>query len=105
MTDPRPDDMTQVAARLRLLREAMELNQAQICAQIGVSQGLWNNYERGRHLIPVPRALDLVRRYGVTLDWLYHADSRMMPMHLMQKIEARQLAEIQRASSIQTRSA
>lgn len=84
----RPEDIAEIAERLRLLREALGMSQSEIARRIGASPSQWNNYEKPLVRIRIDEAIKLTQTFGVTLDWIYTGDARMMPNHLMQKIDA-----------------
>lgn len=88
-TDLRSEDMVNIAARLKALREALDLSQAEMCRRIGATPPQWNNWERATARIRVDVAIRLAQTFGVTLDWIYTGDARMMPHSLMERISAR----------------
>lgn len=63
-----------VSERVRQLRAALGISQAQLCRRAGIETNAWNNYEKGRNRISVDHAIKVKRAFGVTLDWLYHGD-------------------------------
>lgn len=76
-----------IANRLTLLREALELNQAEICRAIEVQPNRWNQYETGERRITLPVAAKLVDRYGVTLDYIYLGDPAGLPKRIVDRLE------------------
>jgi transcriptional regulator with XRE-family HTH domain len=65
----------EVGARLLLLRETWSGThrgaQDEFADYVGISPAAWNNYERGRSRIELSKALQVVSRTGVSLDWIY----------------------------------
>lgn len=60
-----------VAARLQLTLEALDLRQADVAATLGISQSKLGNWLRG-DTYPNEFLMALFcDRYGVTMDWLY----------------------------------
>lgn len=76
-----------IAARLRLLREAMDWTQTVMAKRIGVQLSTWNNYEMAVSPIPWRTALQLCVVTGASLDWIYRNERGLMPVNLMEKIE------------------
>jgi hypothetical protein len=75
-----------VAERLRLLREALEIDQAEICRQTGIGTSAWNNAETGDNRIGVDNAMKLRKRYSIGLDYIYAGDYGVLPSELATKI-------------------
>ena len=61
--------------RLRELRLRHGLNQAELAAQLGVSQGTLSNWEQGKHDIDNGALVALARLFHVTIDQLLCADT------------------------------
>ena len=77
-----------VSERLRQLRAALAISQAQLCRRAGIEANAWNNYEKGRNRISVDHAIKVKRAFGVTLDWIYHADMGGVRSDIAEKIAA-----------------
>lgn len=77
-----------VSERLRQLRAALGLNQAQLCRRSGIETNAWNNYEKSRNRISVDHAIKLKRTFGVTLDWIYHGDLSGVRSDIAEKISS-----------------
>ncbi|MBQ8356955.1 MAG: helix-turn-helix transcriptional regulator [Clostridia bacterium] len=60
----------QYASRLRQIREARKLTQADIAKVLGTSYQYYCIYESGRRDMPFSRAIELARFYNVSLDYL-----------------------------------
>lgn len=84
-----PSSLQAIAARLKILREALDLNQASWCRLIGVETNTWNNYERGRRRISVDEARRVRTSTGATLDYIYEGDAGALPVQLAMKIQGR----------------
>lgn len=82
-----------IAHRMRLLRLATGLNQAEFARSIGVARTAWNNVEIEFSRIGVDAALKVCEKYRVTLDWIYRGDTSMMPTGLMKRIEEESVRE------------
>ena len=79
--------LTAIANRLTLLREALELSQAELCRAIDVQPNRWNQYETGERRITVAVATKLVDRYRVTLDYIYLGDPAGLPKRIVDRLE------------------
>lgn len=88
-----------VARRLTLLRDVLELNQTEFGEQIGVSQSRYSMWETADRLLPPDIAIKICETFGVTTDWLYRGDPNAMPMDLWKKIRVLQSAESARSAS------
>lgn len=75
-----------VAERLRITREALDLSQADICRLTGIEPNAWNNNERGANMISLAQAKKL-RAIGATLDWIYFGDMNGVSHDLAKKIQ------------------
>ncbi len=80
-TDQHTDD---VVLRLVALRQwAGYATQREFAKASGMSQPEYNHYESGKRLLSLAAANKLRRRWNVTLDWLYHGDTRGMPADMV----------------------
>ena len=86
--DPQASSYVAVGQRLSRLRRALGLTQRQLADQLNITGPRWANYELGTSRIPVDMALELVRRWDVSLDWVYYGNRSMMPKSLLRRIEA-----------------
>jgi DNA-binding XRE family transcriptional regulator len=76
-----------IGRRLSALRAALDnISQAELCRQIKCSTNRWNQYESGERRITVEIAMRLAARFGVSLDWIYRDDPRLLPQELYKKI-------------------
>jgi transcriptional regulator with XRE-family HTH domain len=53
---------------------------------IGFSAQAWSNYEQGIRTPALSEAIELKRRFGITFDWLYLGDERLMPELLLERL-------------------
>jgi hypothetical protein len=92
-----------IAERLRALRIVVVGDdrgaQMKWCRDLGILPQSWNGYETGNARIGVDSAIRIVRRFGVTLDWIYLGDTRAMPHALLTDIERVRTAKPDRANS------
>lgn len=79
-------NIPQIAARLTLLREALDLNQADFCREAEIAPNQWNQFETGKRQITLRVAAKLKERYGASLDWVYLGDSAGIPRRLFEKL-------------------
>lgn len=79
--------VTAIAARLVLLRRAMNWTQTEMARQIGIQLTTWNNYELAVSPIPWQTALKVCAVTGASLDWIYQNQRGLMPVKLMGDIE------------------
>ena len=56
--------------RIRQLREARGLTQAEVADELMCDQSLYSKYERNARPLPLESAVRLARYYGVSLDYL-----------------------------------
>lgn len=96
-----PESIEEIGKRLRWTREALGFNsQVGICRDLGdenLAQA-WNNWERGRDRIAVENAIMLVRKYRLTLDWIYLGDDRRIEAEVAREIEKIRKRELEPAS-------
>lgn len=85
-----PTSLDAIGRRLRLLRLAYNMNQRSWAALIEVEPPRWNNYERGRKRIVVDLAMDLRKRFGVPLDWVYAGEESSLSVDLAKRLRAAQ---------------
>lgn len=79
--------VTAIAARLVLLRRAMNWTQTEMARQIGIQLTTWNNYELAVSPIPWQTALKVCAVTGASLDWIYQNQRGLMPVKLIHDIE------------------
>lgn len=78
MTRPFDD----IAARLRWHRELLGLDQKGYAEQSGVSPQQISNAESGNYRLGLNAALQLRRKHGLSLDFIYEGIADALPMNL-----------------------
>lgn len=86
-----------VSERLRQLRAALGISQAQLCRRSGIEPNAWNNYEKGRNRISIDHALKVKRTFGVTTDWIYQGDLSGVRSDVAEKIAATPVENVESA--------
>ena len=76
----------EIASRLRRLRTALGMSQADLCRRIGVAPNRWNQYETGERRITVEVAGKLEDAFGVTLDFVYLGKEAGLPVRIVDQI-------------------
>ena len=72
-----------IGLRIVALRTALGHNQSAFAKLVGVSQPSLANYEAGLRRPEIDRAVQIVTRTGVTLDWIYLGDRSGLPARLL----------------------
>ncbi len=83
-----PSTFPEIGRRLRLLRMALTpaYNPAEFARQVGLTRTAWMRCEIGAARLGLTTALVLRQKFGVSLDWIYAGDERMMPQDLMLRV-------------------
>ena len=68
--------MEMMAERLRALREKMNVSQAKLAKEIGVTQATVNRYETGRATPTVETLLWYAEHFDVSLDYIFGRTSK-----------------------------
>ena len=68
--------MVDCSEKLRALREAKHLTQAQVAQKIGVSKAMISAYETATKVPSIEVLIRLSRLFGVKVDYLVRIDSR-----------------------------
>lgn len=68
-----------IAARLIATREALGLNQADLCTQAGIARNTYNQWEKGTNRPQLDYAIRPCERFGLTLDWIYRGIPSRLP--------------------------
>lgn len=66
-------------SRIRELREERGLTQQEVAEELGITQQVYSNYERGARMIPVLHFVALCQFYNVTCDYMLHLSDISMP--------------------------
>lgn len=76
----------QIARRLAMLLEALEISAAELCRQTDIAPNRWSQYESGERRITLDAAFILCDRYAITLDWIYMGDESGLPQRIVSKL-------------------
>lgn len=78
-----------VADRLEMTREALDITAAELCRRTGIRPNQWSQFvnPRSKRRITIDAAYKLRDEFGVTLDWVYDADPSGLPARLAQNIK------------------
>jgi transcriptional regulator with XRE-family HTH domain len=91
-----PESTKAIGQRLRWTRLALNFRyQADIARKISDDPNfaqVWNNWEKGRDRISVDNAIMLVRKFRLSLDWIFLGDDARLARELSDRI-----AEIRKA--------
>lgn len=90
--DREPTSVEEVAARLRLTREALGLSQAALCRITRIPTNTWNNAETADNRLGLDEAFKLCRVTGVSLDWIYRGSRALLPAKILEEIARRESA-------------
>lgn len=63
------------------------MSQVEFANLVGMSKQAWNNAETGDHRIGLDNAMSIVRRIGVTLDYIYLGNQDLLPHAIAVEIE------------------
>lgn len=66
-----------------MLREALGLTQGAFARLVDISQPALANYEAGFRRPELDKAILIVAKTGITLDWLYLGDRAGLPQRLL----------------------
>lgn len=89
-------DRRAIGARITLLREALNKTQSEFARMLGKSQQLVSNYERGHRRPELDEAFVIVRKTGVTLDWIYFGDRAGLSVRISDLLDKAESAAKQR---------
>jgi transcriptional regulator with XRE-family HTH domain len=91
-----PSDVSAIARRMRLLRQATGMSQAEFARNLGLCS-VWNNVEIEFSRIGVDTAMKLVRAYkatyGIDMDWIYFGDEDLLRAGFRDKLRELEQAE------------
>lgn len=73
---------TEVGARLKLAREALNLSGTEFAAGAGIRQNAYSQYETGARPLTLTAAINLCAKYRLSLDYLYLGDDTLIPRGL-----------------------
>lgn len=78
----------EVGQRIEAVRLFAGLTTIEMAVLMGISQGRYTTLHYGRALPDAEKLEPLCERFGVSLDWLYRGDSRLMPMGIWEGVKA-----------------
>lgn len=83
-----------IVERLKLLPDAFEISDAELCRQIDVRTTAWANYVslKTKNKLPVAVADRLCEQFNVTLDWIYRGKTALLPQEVLQKLRRKAAA-------------
>jgi len=81
-----PEQKKLIGNRLELLRDAHNLNQADIAKRLSITPQRWNQWESGKRLIDIQHAIKIADRFGASLDWIYRGIDGALTVDLHNKI-------------------
>lgn len=82
-------DKQKVGERLGAAREALDWSQKDFAEAVDLTPQAWNNWEKGRQLIPPESAVKFCERFGLTLDFIYAGKLDALPTSLSKDISSR----------------
>jgi plasmid maintenance system antidote protein VapI len=85
LAEMRPE---RIGHRLKVLREALGLQSAEMADALGIERTYWSRFENGRRPITEACAALLVDRFGVTLDFIILGRWDKLPFDLAQRMRA-----------------
>ena len=85
---PKQEEINQIAARLILTREALELRPTELCRLTGIKTNTYANWETAVSRPGLGEAKVLRKVLGYSLDWIYEGDRSGLPMKLATAIAA-----------------
>lgn len=72
-----------VGERLALLRKARGIaSQSEMARIIGCELKRYNHWERGRGMLPVEFAIEIAKKTGANLDYIYLGEMSALPLNL-----------------------
>ena len=77
-----------IAARLLATREALGLNQRQLCKIADIATNTYNQWENAKGRPDLDGAFKLCDAFRLTLDWVYSGDDSGLPHDLVLKMRA-----------------
>lgn len=78
--------LSAIGRRLKATREALGLNQRQLCQRASVATNTYNQWEKGKSRPELDEAIKLVDEFDLTLDWIYLGDAGRMPFEIVEAV-------------------
>lgn len=72
-------DRAEVADRLRVIREVLNLKSSELADQLRCDRGSWSKIEKGERDLPFPVAWRLYRLYGFSPDYVFDGKVHGIP--------------------------
>jgi transcriptional regulator with XRE-family HTH domain len=69
--------MSEIGERLKIIRKKLSLNQKNLTKELGLSQGLYSNYESGRVKLSGKLIALLSIKFNINPDWLLTGEGEM----------------------------
>lgn len=82
----RNTDLRAIGARIVQTREAMEMSAADFAKFLGLGSNTLSNYEVGYRRPDLDKAILMVQKTGITLDWIYLGDRSGLPHRIASKL-------------------
>ena len=83
-----------IAARLAATREALGLNQRQLCERTGIAPNTYNQWEKAKGRPDLDGAIILCDKFGLTLDWIYLGDESRLPHDMVIGLRRAEKSEV-----------
>lgn len=87
-----PSWQKEVGQRLILARDAIGFTQVRLATALKISAQRLSNYERGDRPFDLELAMEISRRFGITMDYIYRGDPRGLPLEIFQRIDPMSVA-------------
>ncbi len=82
-------DEPAIAARLKRLRKAHEISQADLCRTTQLLASQWSQYESGKRMVTLEASIVLRQKFGASLDWIYFGEEANLPKRLADLLNAK----------------
>lgn len=92
-------DLRAIGERIIQTREALDMSAADFARFVGFSTQALSNYETGYRRPQLDQAVQIVRRTGVTLDWIYFGLRSGLPMRIAAKLPPESASDTVRQAS------
>src|SRR6185312_1313915 len=90
--DPADRSLAAIARRLTATREALEINQTELCRRAGIAKNTYNQLEKAKGRPSIDTAIRIRDTFGLTLDWIFLGDLPSIQGRLGAQIAARMAA-------------
>lgn len=77
----------EVGRRIILARNALGLKAIQLARSLNISAQRLSNYERGDRPFDLELAMELSRKHGITMDYIYRGELRGLPLEIFQRLD------------------